>query len=64
MITHSVIGDFQLSVQSEKNLNFLNAVCPFTFVILDVNTDRKLPLYFKSKSTLKVCFVRVIIFPT
>ena len=42
-----------------NNLNFSHAVC-FTFVISAVNTDRKLPLYFKPQNTLNVCYVRVI----
>ena len=39
-------------------LNFSHALC-FSQVISDVNTDRKLPLYFKPKDTLQVCYVTV-----
>ena len=59
MVTHPVIGGYQLSVQSEKNLNCLHAVC-ITSVISDVNTDRKLPLYFKPQNKLKVSYVRMM----
>ena len=60
MVTHPVIGGHQLSVQTEitgiSHMQF--ALLPFFFS--DVNTDRKLPLYFKFKNIPKGGFTRVI----